>query len=182
MMNTLEQSQCGLIVVDVQGKLARLMHDSDAFLARCATLIRGCRILEIPVLYMEHCVDKLGPTVPELAQHLSDIPPIFKTSFGGCGEPNFVAAVEQSKRTQWLICGIETHVCVYQTAMGLKQRNFQVEVVTDCVSSRAPENIDLALDKLSHFGVMKTSLEMCLFELMQHAGHPAFRDIAKLLK
>ncbi|TNC80619.1 MAG: hydrolase [Oleiphilus sp.] len=178
----LEQNNCGLIVVDVQGKLARLMHQSAQFIAQTSKLIQGCRQLGMPVIYLEHCVDKLGPTVPELKEQLEGIAAINKTSFGACGTEAFNAAVRASGKGQWLVSGIEAHVCVYQTALGLSAQHYQVEVVADCISSREADNIDLALGKLNRTGIEITTLEMCLFELMRDAGHPQFKDIVRLFR
>lgn len=177
----LDQTDCGLIVVDVQGRLARLMHDSEPFIARTACLIQACQRLAMPVITLEHCVDKLGPTVPELREHLDQTPPIHKTSFGACATNAFNETLAAYHKKQWLVCGIEAHVCVYQTALGLSRLDYQVEVVADCVSSREPGNIALALGKLNRAGIESSTLEMCLFELMVDATHPQFKDIIKLI-
>lgn len=178
----LEQTKTGLIVVDVQGKLARMMHDSEQLIGNIVRLIEGCKALDLPIIQLEQIPDKLGATVDEVQAVLATGQAIHKTAFSGCGEPAFLQAVAATQRTQWLVCGIETHICVYQTALQLMQAGHHVELVSDCVGSRTPANKELALAKLVRHGVELSSIEMCLYELMQDCRHPAFRAILPLVK
>ncbi|ORT48770.1 isochorismatase [Vibrio sp. qd031] len=178
----LDPDNTGLIVVDVQGKLARLVDNSDELIARCAALIDGARLLGLPVVWLEQNPDKLGQTVEELHQRLSDSQPITKFGFNACEEPQFIKQIELSHKTSWLICGIEAHICVYQTALGLRDNEYDVHIVSDCVSSRREENKRLAINKLSSIGVSITGLEMCLYELVQDCRSPAFKSILSLVK
>jgi nicotinamidase-related amidase len=178
----LDPDNTGLIVVDVQGKLARLVDNSDELIARCAALIDGAKVLGLPVVWLEQNPDKLGQTVEELQQRLSDSHPITKFGFNACEEPQFIKQIELSHKTSWLVCGIEAHICVYQTALGLMENKYDVHVVSDCVSSRSEENKRLAIHTLSDRGVSMTGLEMCLYELVQDCRSPAFRPILSLIK
>src|SRR6056297_4293877 len=126
-----------LLIVDVQGKLARLMHESEAMLHQQQILIEGCRMLELPVVWAEQLPDKLGSTVPELTEKLSGLAPLAKSSFGCCGDEGLMAAIRASGRRQVLLCGIEAHVCVWQTAAALMREDFEVHLVCDAVSSRS---------------------------------------------
>lgn len=171
-----------LVVVDVQGKLATLMHDNQTLFHNLTTMVKGCRLLDTPILWLEQIPEKLGATVPELARELSGFSPVRKSSFSACGEPEFLAALEQTGRKQVLLCGIETHICVYQTAMDLLATGHGVEVVVDAVSSRTLHNKKVALDKMSARGADLTTVEMALFELMKSADAPRFRDVAQLIK
>jgi nicotinamidase-related amidase len=178
----LKPKTTGLMVVDVQGKLARIVQDSDAVIRNISLLIQGARILELPIIWLEQNPDRLGPTVEELQPVLQPGCPIPKMTFDGCGAPDCVRAIRESGRTQWLICGIETHICVYQTAMSLLGMGHKVELVTDCVSSRSQANTDLAVAKMAGNGVGMTSLEMCLYELLGDCRAQEFKDILRLIK
>jgi nicotinamidase-related amidase len=178
----LEIEHCCLTVVDVQGKLAQLMHGRDALFKNIQILIQAAKILEIPILWCQQRPDALGPTVPEIAQHLTDIEPINKAAFSCCGAEKFNAGLKELGRNQVLLCGIETHVCIYQTAMDLLRQDFNVSVIADAVSSRTMENKQIALNRLAVEGAKISSTEMALFELLKTAEHPKFRQIAKLIK
>lgn len=176
------REKTGLVVVDIQGKLARIVHDSQSMIGQSAKLVQGAKALGLPVLWLEQNPEKLGATLPELQSMLEPLRPIPKYSFNGCGEPDFVAAVRNAAVDTWLLCGIEAHICVYQTALGLKNLGCKVEVVADCVSSRARANKELALSKLAAKGVGITCLEMCLYELIADCRAPEFRTILGLVK
>ncbi|AKS42948.1 hydrolase [Wenzhouxiangella marina] len=171
-----------LLLVDVQGRLARLMHESEAIIGQCRRLIQACRLLELPVVWAEQLPDKLGPTVPELTEVLDGLAPQSKSSFGCCGDTGLMQAIEASGRSRILLCGIETHVCVWQTAAALRQRDYEVHLIADAVSSRSAFNRDIGLRRMAAAGVHLSNVEMVLFELMGDAGHPKFRDVSKLLK
>jgi len=178
----LKKETTGLIIVDVQGKLARIVHESAALLGNIQILIRGCRILKLPIVWIEQNPQGLGQTVRELRDLLEGYQPLEKFTFNACKSSRFIKAVSESGAQQWLVCGIETHICVYQTARGLLSRGYDVEVVADCVSSRSKANIDLALKKLQNKGASLTSLEMCLFELVKDARKDEFKRILPLIK
>ncbi len=178
----LNQNNTGLILVDIQGKLARQVHDSNKLISNIQTLIQGCKILKIPIIWLEQNPAGLGRTVSELCEFLTDFKPIEKHTFNGCDNPNFITAVNESGVKQWLMCGIEAHVCLYQTALGLLSLNYQVEIIADCISSRAEGNIKLALNKLQNNGAALTSLEMCLFELVKDSRKDEFKQLLPLLK
>ncbi|MGD9661338.1 MAG: hydrolase [Porticoccaceae bacterium] len=178
----LQQEKCGLIVVDVQGKLARMVHQSETIIANIATLIQAGKLLSLPIIWLEQYPQGLGETVPELSQLLTDYQPLTKRTFNGCADPAINKAIVASGRQQWLVCGIEAHVCVYQTAMGLLNQNYDVEVVTDCVSSRLANNVELALAKLQGKGAELTGLEICIYELVKDSQSHLFKQILPLIK
>ncbi len=171
-----------LVIVDVQGKLAHLMCGKEALFRNLRGLIQGIQILRIPILWMEQNPKGLGPTVPEIAELLSDTEPISKMSFSCCGNDIFIQQLDSLHRKQVLIAGIETHVCVYQTAMDLLERGYDVEVVADAVSSRTVENKRIGLEKIRQLGARWTSTEMALFELLRVAEGDAFKAILKIVK
>ncbi|NLH43994.1 MAG: hydrolase [Planctomycetes bacterium] len=175
------QNAC-LVVVDVQGKLAQLMVDKESLFKNIRILIQAAKILDIPILWCQQVPESLGPTVPEIAELLAGEEPIDKACFSCCGEERFTAELNALGKEQVLLCGIEAHICVYQTAMDLMEGGLDVTVVADAVSSRTEQNRETALDRLSAEGTNVSSTEMVLFELIKTAKHPQFRDIARLVK
>ena len=171
-----------LLIVDVQGKLARLMHESEAMIHQQQILIEACRILELPVLWAEQLPDKLGSTVPELAEKLDGLKPKAKSSFGCWGDDNLRQTISASGRDRIILCGIETHVCVWQTAAALQREGYHVHLIADAVSSRSAFNRKIGLQRMATAGVHLSNVEMVLFELMVDATHPCFRDVTRLLK
>lgn len=172
----------GLIIVDIQGKLARLVHESDNLIANCEKLIQGAAILNLPIIQLEQNPEKLGSTVDELNAHLSGSSPITKFTFNACDNSEFIQALEATEIKHWLVCGIETHICVYQTARGLIEKGLNVEVVSDCVSSRTLENKQLGLERVRETGGKITGLEICLYEMVQDCRKDEFRQILKLIR
>ena len=171
-----------LLVVDVQGKLASLMHDREALYAQLQKLVMGAKALGIPILWAEQNPERMGATIPELAERLRPLSPIAKMSFSCWGEPRFRDALGMTGRKQALLCGIEAHVCVCQTACDLVAAGYEVHVVADAVSSRTLQNRSVGLDRAREAGGHITSVEGCLFELLRTADHPSFRDILRLVR
>lgn len=172
----------GLLVVDIQGKLARLVDESETLIANTARLVQGAQALGLPVVWLEQNPDKLGSTVPELQPLQAGAPVLSKCSFGALNEPQVAAALAQSGVEHWLVCGIEAHICVYQSVLGLLDGGAGVSLVVDAVSSRTAANRALAIDQLAARGAALTSVEMCLYELLGHCREPAFRQILALVR
>jgi nicotinamidase-related amidase len=171
-----------LVVVDVQGKLAQLMHEKDILFKNVQILIKAAGILDIPILWCQQCPESLGPTIPEIAELLTDCHPINKASFSCCGAADFNDALNKLSRRCMILCGIETHVCIYQTAADLLAEGCSVDVIADAVSSRTLANKQIALQRLAAKGANISSTEMTLFDLLKTAEHPKFKQIAKLIK
>ncbi|NVN80116.1 MULTISPECIES: hydrolase [unclassified Vibrio] len=178
----LTKQKTGLVVVDVQGKLARLVDESETLIANCGKLIEGAQVLGLPIVSLEQNPEKLGATVSELNDLLSDSNPIPKFTFNACNEPKFVEAVQAKDVDTWLVCGIEAHICVYQTAIGLLELGYKAQVVGDCVSSRTALNKKLAISRLRDAGVQITGLEMSLYELVKDCRTPEFKSILSLIR
>lgn len=184
-MSRLQLENTGLIIVDIQGKLARLVHDSDNFIKRVEKLVLGAKVLELPIILVEQNPEKLGSTITELSRHLSTINPINKFTFDACLTPSFVSALKDGTYQHidnWLVCGIEAHICVFQTTWGLKQLGYHVQVVSDCISSRNADHIQLAISRLAKDGVEITNLEMCLYELLKDCRHESFKEVLNLIR
>lgn len=178
----LKRDHTALVLIDVQGKLAALMHEREALYRQLQILIQGAQALDLPVLWLEQYPQGLGPTIPEVAELLSGQQPLAKTCFSACGLDAFQDALRATGRRQVLLAGIETHICVYQTARDLLDAKFHVEVVSDAVSSRTAENKALGLERMAQAGAVLTGVEMCLFELLRKAGTTEFKTIAGLVK
>ena len=171
-----------LVVVDVQGKLATLMYNHEILFKNIQILIKSCKIMSIPILWCQQQPKALGSTVLEIANLLTDNQPINKTSFSCCGCEEFTGKLNSISRSQILLCGIEAHVCIYQTAVDLMKAGKEVHLITDAVSSRTAENKQLAIERLKTEGVKLSSAEMAIFELMKTADYPQFKQLAMLVK
>jgi len=179
----LQADQSVLVIIDVQGKLATLMQDQEQLYRNLVMLVRGAKALGVPVICNEQVPDKLGSTIPELIEALGgDASPLPKKTFSCCGNPEFMSAFRALGRSQALLVGIETHVCVFQTARELKEAGVEVHVAADAVSSRTAGNRAIALDRMRQAGITITSTEMALFEWTRIAEGEAFRQIARLVK
>ncbi len=178
----LKMENVALLIVDIQGNLAHAMHGKELLFKNVQKLIKGIQVLGIPILWTEQNPQGLGPTIPEIADILSNIKPISKMSFSCCQNNLFVQALKALNLKQVLIAGIEAHVCVYQTAVDLVDLGYEVQVVTDAVSSRNMENKEIGLQKMRDSGVSLTSVETALFELLRVAEGEQFRQILKIVK
>jgi nicotinamidase-related amidase len=171
-----------LLVIDVQGKLADLAFRSETIQKNIGTLIQGMDVLGIPVVATEQYPKGLGHTVEAIAALLGDTPILEKSSFSCCGEHAFEVKLTELHKTDIVVCGIETHVCVYQTVRDLLALGYNVHLVTDAVSSRSEENWQLGVRKCETLGAKLTSTEMLLFELLRYSGTDQFKAISRLVK
>ena len=171
-----------LVIIDIQEKLFRVIHEKETLATNTVNLVKGARLLDIPVIVTEQNPAGLGPTLPEISSLLPDIIPITKFDFSCCKEDSFLQKLDELKRNQIVLCGIETHICVYQTALDLADMGYEVQVATDCVSSRTTANRDTALSRMELEGIMPTSIEMVFFELLGTAKHDKFKEISALIK
>ncbi|MBN1424704.1 hydrolase [Candidatus Fermentibacteria bacterium] len=176
----LRKEQAALVVIDVQGKLARLVDPSDHTILNIARMIRGAQVLGLPVVITEQYPEGIGPTVEEVGALLRDCTPLTKTSFSCCGTPSFLEQLQP--RSQVLLTGIETHVCVYQTCRDLLAKQFEVHVVADAVASRSAEARTIALERMRTEGAVITTVEMALFEMVGIAEGDAFCKILRIVK
>ena len=178
----LNRDRCVLLVIDIQGNLASLVYQKEKVLENVSKMVKGMKVLGIPVLLTEQYPRGLGPTVPEVRGLLPDVEPIEKTSFSCMGSSEFVRRLEDLGRDQIILVGIEAHICVYQTAIDLKERGFHVEVVADAVSSRRPVDREVSLQRMASTGIALTTTEMALFELLRVARTPEFKEISRIVK
>lgn len=178
----LDPAQTALVVIDVQGKLAQTVSDARHVIENTKKLVKGAHLFKLPVIVTEQNPEGLGSTVSELQEILGAVPAVEKMTFNSCLTPSFVKAVEQTGRSGVLICGIEAHVCVYQTVYGLLGLGLNVYVASDAVSSRTAWNRNIALERMRGLGAVITTTEMSLFEMMKDAGDERFRQFVKIVK
>jgi nicotinamidase-related amidase len=174
-MGLLSRQRTILIVVDVQEGF-RAYETFDSVAAACAKLLTAARILELPRIVSEQYPKGLGSTVPEVG--LEDEAVIEKTIFSAVRADGFAL----SGRDQAVVCGIETHVCVSQTAHDLLQRGVEVHVPADAVGSRHRLDYERGLERLERAGAVVTTVESALFELLGRAGTPEFKQVQALVK
>jgi len=170
-------------VVDIQEAFRDAIPDFAVIASRAAIAICGFQILGVPVLVTEQYPKGLGHTAAEIKAVLADGREIFeKTAFSSCGASLFSDKLNELGVMQVVLCGLETHVCVNQTAHDLLGNGFQVHVLADCVTSRTESNRLAGLAKMRHSGVIDSSIEMALFELMGDAKNEHFKEIQELIK
>lgn len=181
----LKQNNCCALIVDFQEKLMPAMHGKEELLKNSLKLLKGLSLLEIPMIITEQYPKGLGATLPEISEAAKGAPIIEKTSFGALESDDVLGHLEQLEqfgRRQVLICGIEGHICVLQTALQLLKKDFQPIFVTDCISSRHQSDLMVSLMRAEREGVQFVSTEMVLFEIMGSKEHPQFKAISALIK
>jgi len=171
-----------LVVIDVQGNLARLVAESESAIRAVGQLVQGAKLLEIPVILTAQVPEKIGHTIPEVAELLPDHTDLPRVHFSVWQDAAVQQAIRSSDRRQLILCGFEAHICLYQSSMDLIADRFEVYLAADAVSSRSPFNKTVALQELANQGVHLTTVEMALFSLLRSARHPAFKQISKLIK
>jgi nicotinamidase-related amidase len=174
----LDRERAALVVVDVQEAFRPAVVDFERVAANTAVLVQGASVLGLPIVATEQYPKGLGRTVPEVAEHLDGVEPLEKVCFSATDADGF----DLEDRDQALVCGIESHVCVSQTAHGLLDRGVEVHVARDAVSSRTEENRELGLHKMECSGAILTSVETGLFELLGRAGSEEFKQVQRLVK
>jgi len=180
--NLLKRSRAALLIVDVQERFAPVINDMDAIVENIVRLIRGCKILDIPVFYTEQYPKGLGRTVKEVLQYLADVEPVEKLRFSTCCESALMKPLKTKAIQQIILAGIETHVCMLQSSLDFTEAGFQVHVGKDATGSRKPADRDTALQRMVQQGVTVTTTEAALFELTEFAGTDEFKQIAALVR
>jgi nicotinamidase-related amidase len=169
--------------VDVQPTFFRPIEGCEKILSRIKFLTRMAALLEVPILVSEQVPDKTGSTHPELAQLFPNWTAVFaKTSFGCCECEEFMAAFQDLDRQTAILVGIETHICVSQTALGLMDRGFRVVVCPDAVGSRTTEMHKLGMERIRDEGAIPIHTEGVAYEWLESANHAKFRDALKIVK
>jgi nicotinamidase-related amidase len=180
-MRILKENTIGL-VIDIQERLVPVMEENEQLVENCSKLIQGLQILGLPLLVTQQYSKGLGETIEEIKSVINDFQYIEKKDFSCCDEPVFSEKLALAGAKNVIICGIEAHVCVLQTAIDLKAAGYVPVVVMDCVASRSFDNVDLAMERFRYEGILMTSCESVLFELTRSAGALGFKEISKLVK
>ncbi len=180
-MRILKENTIG-IFIDIQEKLFPHMQEMDQLEQNLITLAAGFKVLEVPFLVTEQYPKGLGFTILPLKMAFGEYSAIEKMAFSCCDEPQFANALGADGKKNVILCGIETHVCVLQTALDLLQAGYQPVVIEDCVSSRKLSDKNTAISRLRQEGAIITSLESILFELTRYSGTETFKAISKLVK
>lgn len=181
--NLLTKDETGLIVIDVQEGFRPVIEGFETIVRNIAILAEGFAIMGRPVIVTEQYPKGLGRTVPEVEEHLAAFSEkVEKVRFSGCGVPEFDRALAATRCRSWVVCGIESHVCVNQTVADLLARGYSVHVAEDAVSSRAGANRRIGIAKMLAAGAQATSAEMALFEMLEAAGTADFKAISKIVR
>ncbi len=180
-MRITKENTIGL-VIDIQERLFPVMWNNEVLLKNCKILIKGLQEFKLPLITTQQYTKGLGETLPKIKSVINSFSSIEKRDFSCCDESAFSEKLNETGAKNIIICGIESHVCVLQTAVDLKSLGLNPIVVMDCVSSRTKENIELAKERFRHEGIIMTSYESILFELTRSSGATEFRAISKLVK
>ena len=180
----LQREQCCLYIVDPQVRLMAHIHQAGQVIRNSSLMIQLARTLDMPIIANTQYMKGIGSIVPELAELLTDVPCPDKTEFNGLANPAVRKVLDALPATvdTLLLCGVESHICIYQTGLGALQAGYRVWVVADAVSSRTPENDQLGRERLAAIGATLAPAEMIIYELLQRAGTPAFKAMLPYLK
>ncbi|MCK4412396.1 MAG: hydrolase [Candidatus Eisenbacteria sp.] len=179
----LKQDQAVLVVVDYQGKLLPSIAGQEGLLRRAGRLIRGARLLELSIVVTEQYPKGVGPTEAGIVTALGDAyRPIQKKTMSCMGVSEFREALEATGKRQVLLCGIEAHVCVHQSAADLLEAGYEVHLIADCVSSREARDAEHAVQRAAQMGCRISTHEMAIFEILRRSDTPAFKEWIKIIR
>ncbi|MDA8432660.1 MAG: hydrolase [Nitrospiraceae bacterium] len=178
----LEKHEAVLVVVDIQERLASVMGERKKVVDNCLHLVELCKLLDVPVLLSEQYPKGLGPTVPEIREALVPYAPLEKITFDCCKGEGFPERLAALGRKKIILAGMETHVCVLQTCIGLLKDGYAVHAVNDAICSRTKENWETAIEWMRDAGAVVTCTETVLFQMLERAGTEEFKVISKRIK
>lgn len=177
----LNKETAALLVIDIQEKIMPAMLNSERVLENAVKLIRGFKVMNLPVYYTEQYPKGLGPTTAVLKEELPG-DAVQKMTFSCYGAGNLFKELAQKRLTQVIVCGVESHVCVQQSAMDLTANGFQVYLAADAVSSRRELDYNTAMERMRMNGIQVTTTESILFELLNVCGTDEFKAVSKIIK
>jgi nicotinamidase-related amidase len=179
----LRPQECALVVIDIQERLLVAIHERERLVRNAKLLVRLANILGLPVLVSTQYVKGLGPTTPEIMSLLPGVEQLDKLEFGCFGNGDFCSATAKlAGRSTLLLCGMEAHICVMQTALGALTQGHIVHVAADAVGSRTELNWKLGLGRMKSAGAVISSTEMMIYELLGQSGTPTFKEMLQYLK
>lgn len=176
--------KCALMVIDIQERLMPVIDNQERVTARSVLMIKAARELNLPVLVTTQYVARIGPMLLPVAEALAGLEAVDKLEFDGFGNQAVREAVGRLPRQvdTILVCGVETHICVYQTVLGGLRAGFRMWVAADAVSSRTQENHAIGLERIRAAGGVVASTELIIYDLLGRAGTPSFKALLPLLK
>ncbi len=178
----IKAADCVFVLVDVQEKLFPHIANFKELEKNLLILVKGLQLHEIPIVINEQYKKGLGDTIPGLREMVDNYPHYEKTTFSCCGQEEGLAAIRATRKKFVILAGIETHVCILQTALDLLEESLQPILVTDCVNSRKVKDHDMAIQRLIQAEVIPTTYESLLLEVTVNAKNPVFKDISNLIK
>ncbi|MCJ7482363.1 MAG: hydrolase [Thermodesulfovibrionales bacterium] len=178
----LDKNNTALVIIDIQERLAAVMKMKDAVVNNCLHLIELAKMLDIPIVLTEQYPKGIGQTEEPIRKALPEYRPIEKLTFSCCEEPSFPDAIRKLNKKTLIVTGMETHICILQTSIGLLREGFNVHLVKDAVCSRTKENWKIACEFMRDAGAVITCTETVLFQLLQIAGTEEFKAISKRIK
>jgi nicotinamidase-related amidase len=178
----LDKNNTALVIIDIQERLAAVMKMKDAVVSNCLHLIELAKMLDIPIVLTEQYPKGIGQTVEPIRKALPEYRPIEKLTFSCCDEPSFPDAIRKLNKKTLVVTGMETHICILQTSIGLLREGFNLHLVKDAVCSRTKENWKVACEFMRDAGAVITCTETVLFQLLQIAGTEEFKAISKRIK
>lgn len=181
-MKRLNKDDAVLVIIDIQEKLLPAMCHSREVEETTVKLTKGIKILDIPVLVTQQYTKGLGKTTALIEEALGEYTPIEKLTFSAMGAPEFVQAVKNTQRKSIILCGIESHICVQQTALDLMEQGYDVFVVQDCIGSRKDSDDLCSRQRLAAEGAVMITYEAVLYELMKGAKAEGFKAISAIVK
>ena len=178
----LTSEDTGLIIVDAQERLMQAMTDPDRASDRIVKLLHLARVFDLPVVLTEQNPGFLGPTIPAVKEVLPEYRPIEKLDFDCCNVHSFQALLREKALCNLILTGVETHICIFQTCISLLKQGYAVHVPHHAVDSRTPDNWQIGLSLMRDAGAVITSAETIIFQILQRAGTPEFKEMLKIVK
>jgi nicotinamidase-related amidase len=178
----LNKNNAVLLIVDIQDKLAVVMGERQKVTANCLHLIEAAKLLDIPVVVTEQYPKGLGLTINKIRDAVQSYEPFEKVTFDCCSAEGFPEKIASLRKTHIILTGMETHICVLQTCLGLMKKGYFIHLVTDAVCSRKKEDYKTGRSMMRDAGAVITCTETVLFQLLERAGTPEFREISKRIK
>lgn len=178
----LKKETTALIVIDMQERILPVIRNHEMVTENTIKLIKGFKVLNLPVYYTEQYPKGLGHTSQKILRELDGLNAVQKMSFSCSGAENLYDELKAKQLKQIVVCGIESHVCVQQSVLDLLVNNFQVNLIADAVSSRKEIDYNIALDRMRINGAEITTTESVLFELLEVCGTPEFKEVSKIVK
>jgi len=171
-----------LLVIDFQERMINTIRNHDEIVQKTATMIKGCRLLEVPILTTQQYTKGLGETIETLKEALGNFEHIEKITFSCYIDKTFEEALRKAERKNVIVTGIEAHICVQQTVLHLLEAGYNVYLIADCIGSRSENDFHYAIKRMQQAGAAITTTESALFEMLIRADHPKRKDITNLVK